>query len=193
MENLKKQGFGDEALPLLPAVYRFALRLAGGREPDAEDLTQETFLLAYRSWESFKAGTNCRAWLFTICRNVHLGRERRSSRRPREVSPEETGPAQEAFALRQAWEDSNARDPEQALFHGLVDGEVIRAIDALSEPFREVVVLSDVEGVPQAEIAEILGIAPGTVKSRLFRARRALHDSLYAFAVEMGYLRRERE
>lgn len=193
MEHLKKPGFAEEALPLLPEVYRFALRLVGGKEADAEDLAQETFLLAYRSWESFTQGTNCRAWLFTICRNVHLGRERRAGRRPREVSAEETGPAQEAFALRQAWDDSDARDPEQDLFHGLVDGEVVRAIDALPEPFREVVVLSDVEGLPQAEIAEILGIAPGTVKSRLFRARRALHDSLYDFAVEMGYLRREAE
>jgi RNA polymerase sigma-70 factor, ECF subfamily len=191
MEQLRKRGFSDEALPLLDSVYRFALRLTEGRAAEAEDLAQETFLLAYRSWDSFAPGTNCRAWLFTICRNVHLGQLRKAARRPKEVPEDATGPGTEGFAMRQAWEASDQQDPEEELFGKLVDEEVLRAVDALAEPFREVVVLSDLQGMSHAEIAEVLDLPPGTVKSRLFRGRRALHDSLYDYAVEMGYIRRE--
>jgi len=188
-EELRKGGFSQEALPHMGSVYRFAQRLAGGQTGDAEDLVQETFLRAYRSWESFAAGSNCRAWLFTICRNVHLGIGRRAAVRPKEVRASELDGADEAFAIRQAWSDDGVEDPEEALFRGIVDEEVLRAVDALPEVFREALVLSDLEGLSYGEVGEILQLPPGTVKSRLFRARRLLHDALYQYAVEMGHIR----
>ena len=188
-EELKREGFAEEAIPLLPSVYRFALRLNGGGESDAEDLVQETFLRAYRSWESYTLGSNCRSWLFTICRTVHLGLGRKLAVRPKEVPEADLDPGAEAFAMRQAWEDGENGTPEDALFRGLVDDEVLRAVDSLPEVFREAVVLSDLEGLSYGEIGGILGLPPGTVKSRIFRARRLLHDALYQYAVEMGHIR----
>jgi RNA polymerase sigma-70 factor (ECF subfamily) len=188
-EELRKRGFSQEALPHMASVYRFAQRLAGGQTSDAEDLVQETFLRAYRSWESFTKGSNCRAWLFTICRNVHLGMGRRAAVRPKEVRASELDGVDEAFAVRQAWSDDGVEDPQEALFRGIVDEEVLRAVDALPGVFREALVLSDLEGLSYGEIGDILQLPPGTVKSRIFRARRLLHDALYQYAVEMGHIR----
>lgn len=188
-EELRKRGFSQEALPHMGSVYRFAQRLSGGQTSEAEDLVQETFLRAYRSWESFTKGSNCRAWLFTICRNVHLGMGRRAAVRPKEVRASELDGADEAFAIRQAWSDDGVEDPEEALFRGIVDEEVLRAVDALPEVFREALVLSDLEGLSYGEVGEVLQLPPGTVKSRIFRARRLLHDALYQYAVEMGHIR----
>jgi len=192
MAKLGKEGFAEEALPHLESVYRFALRRVGGNEAEAEDLAQDTFLRAYRSWESFQRGSNLRAWLFAICRNRHLELMRRAGRRPREVSESELESTPSDFALRNAWEeDPGSRDPEEELFRGIVDQEVLRAVDGLPEVFREVVVLADLEGLDYTEIQNVLDLPRGTVKSRLFRGRRLLHDALYAYAVEMGRMRPE--
>jgi RNA polymerase sigma-70 factor (ECF subfamily) len=187
-DTLRKSRFAEEAIPHLDAVFRYALRLAGGNPDEAEDLVQETFYLAYRSWDSYTPGTNCRAWLFTICRNRFLRGEERRGRRPEQPASEIDADV-EALAATTAFTEIQAADPEKAFFNSFVDEEVMRAIDALPEAFREAVVLSDLEGLSYPELADVLGVPVGTVKSRLYRGRRLLQQALYAYALEMGYLR----
>jgi len=184
----RDRSFRDEALPEMEAVYRFALRLT--RDPDrARDLTQDTFLRAFDNWEKYVPGTRAKSWLFTICRNLFLRAEDRSRRRgeilqdladedPRNISREAT-----VFLA------AADRDPEGAFWNRIVDGEILKEIDALPTEFREAVVLSDVEGLPYAEVAEILGVPVGTVKSRIFRGRRILQEKLYDYAVSTGIVK----
>ncbi len=172
----------------MDAVYRFALRLSRGREAEAEDLVQSTFLRGYRSWDTFAAGTNCRSWLFTICRNEHLRNEEKRGRR-REVSANQIDADVESLAATAVFSEVESADPERSFFDSFVDEEVLRALDHLDEPFREAVILSDLEGLSYPEVGEVLGIPVGTVKSRLFRGRRILQQALYQYALEMGYVR----
>lgn len=179
--------FQAEALPHLDAVYRFALRLSGS--PDrAEDLTQETFLRAFRSWDQYTPGTRAKSWLFTICRNLYL-RDRERGRRRDELVQEKTlaeGPG--GPLANPVWLSVVDSDPEGAFFDSIVDAEVLKSIDALPEEYRTAVVLSDLEGLSYQEIADLMNVPIGTVKSRLFRGRRQLQKALYAYAVEMGYI-----
>lgn len=184
---LGKPGFTEEALPHLDAVYRFALRLAQGRAHLAEDLVQDTFLQAYRAWDTFTRGTNARSWLFTICRNRFLRLEERRGRSG-EVTEADSGADVEALASTAVFSEVRSADPERAFFDSFVDQEVMRALDALPTAFREAVTLSDVEGLSYPEMAEVLGVPTGTVKSRLFRGRRLLQQALYGYALEMGYI-----
>jgi RNA polymerase sigma-70 factor (ECF subfamily) len=183
----KRPGFEQEALPHLDAVYRFALRLSGA--PDqAEDLVQETFLRAFRSWDQYTRGTAAKSWLFTICRNVFLRRRERTQRHDRvveeNVGREGPGPS----PINPVWVSVMGVDPEGDFFDAIVDDRIVRAIDELPEEYRTAVVLSDIEGLPYAEIAELMDVPVGTVKSRLFRGRRQLQQVLYDYAVEMGYI-----
>jgi RNA polymerase sigma-70 factor (ECF subfamily) len=173
--------FDQEALPHLDALYRVALRLTGD-VTDAEDLVQDTMLKAYRSWRQYRPGTNAKAWLLTILRNTFINDYRRRRREPVTLDLDPVEPSGLYGAVGEA-------DPEGSFFSRLVDAKVLEAIDALPPDFREVLVLSDMEGLGYAEIAETLGIPLGTVKSRLFRARRQLQGELYAHAVEMGYVK----
>jgi RNA polymerase sigma-70 factor (ECF subfamily) len=180
MSDEKRRSFEEEAIPHLDAVYRVALRLSSN-EAQAEDLTQETMLKAYRSWSQYREGTNARAWLLTILRNTFINEYRRARRAGPTVDVTEI----ESFTVFHEVQDT---DPEGRFFDQLVDDDVIGAIDALPDEFRETLVLSDVEGLPYADIARITGVPVGTVKSRLFRARQALQKQLYDYAVEMGYI-----
>ncbi|CAN5642432.1 sigma-70 family RNA polymerase sigma factor [soil metagenome] len=177
--------FAEEALPEMDAVYRFALRLSGERDP-AEDLVQETFIRAYRSWDSYSPGTRVRSWLFTICRNVFLRREQRMKRHRHIVG--QVADEDPARISREATVYVSARnhDPEGAFWSQVVDEEILEAIRDLPPEFREALILADMEDLPYAEIAEVLGIARGTVKSRVFRARRILQERLYEYAVSQG-------
>ena len=177
----KRASFEREALVHLDALYRVALRLAGNAA-DADDLVQETMLKAYRAWDQYQKGTNAKGWLLTILRNAFINEYRRKTRHPETVDVDTVEP----FAV---FEDIQEDDPQGAFFDRIVDDEVLRAIDGLPETFRETVVLSDVEGMSYQEIAKILGVPVGTVKSRLFRARQMLQRKLYAYAVSMGYIK----
>jgi RNA polymerase sigma-70 factor (ECF subfamily) len=189
--RVQKDGFVEEALPHLEAVYRFALRLSQGREDEAQDLVQDTYLRAHRGWEGFRRGTNCRAWLFTICRNSFLRGEERRGRRA-EVLESETDADVESLAATAVFSEVRENvDPERAFFASFLDREVLDALDTLPTPFREAVVLSDLEGLSYLEIAEVLELPTGTVKSRLFRGRRILQQALYQYALENGYIRPE--
>jgi RNA polymerase sigma-70 factor, ECF subfamily len=174
------RSFDEEALPHLDALYRVALRLTGDPS-QAEDLVQDTMLKAYRSWRQYRPGTNAKGWLLTILRNTFINDYRRRKHEPVAMDLELAEP----HALDRSIQEV---DPEGSFFAQIVDDKVIEAIDALPDEFREVLVLSDVEGMRYAEIAETLQIPVGTVKSRLFRARRQLQADLYAHAVEMGYI-----
>jgi RNA polymerase sigma-70 factor (ECF subfamily) len=187
--QLAKPGFAEEALPWLDAVYRFALRLTGGNRAEADDLTQETFLRAYRHWDTYERGTSARSWLFTICRNAFLRGRERAARRP-ETLETDLDYAVEALGAAEIYRDISAADPERNFFDSFIDEEIRVAVESLPDEFREAVVLSDVEGLNYAEIADVLGVPMGTVKSRLYRGRRQLERKLYDYAVEMGYIRR---
>jgi RNA polymerase sigma-70 factor (ECF subfamily) len=172
--------FELEALPHLDAVYRFATMLAG--DPvHAEDLVQETMLRAFRSWHRFRSGTNARAWLFTILRNVFISDYRRNRKKEQTVDLSEI----EEITFVEPME---GEDPEARLLHRLVDDEVLACIAALPDVYRATLLLSDVEELSYEEVAKVLGLPIGTVKSRLFRARQALQRQLHDYAVEMGYI-----
>ncbi len=177
----RRASFEREALVHLDALYRVALRLTGNAA-DADDLVQETMLKAYRAWDQYEKGTNAKAWLLTILRHAFINEYRRRSRHPETVDVDTIEP----FAVFGEIQDE---DPQGAFFDRIVDDEVLRAIDALPEVFREAVVLSDVEGLSYDEIAKILEVPVGTVKSRLFRGRQLLQAKLYDYAVSMGYIK----
>lgn len=183
-----KPGFAEEALPHLDAVYRFAIRLTGSAD-EAEDLVQETFLRAFRSWDQYSRGTNAKSWLFTICRNVFLRTRERAQRHEEilAVNAARVGAGSTPVA-NPMWSSAQGVDPEGEFFEAIVDERIISAIEELPEEYRTAVVLSDIEGLPYAEIAALMEVPVGTVKSRLFRGRRRLQEVLYDFAVEMGYI-----
>jgi len=179
--------FQEEAVPHLDAVYRFALRLSAA--PDqAEDLVQETFLRALKSWDQYTPGTQCKSWLFTICRNVFLRTRTRGHRHDEIVSENVSREGPGPNPINPVWVSVLGVDPEGDFFDAIVDEEILKAIDGLPEEYRTAVVLSDLEGLPYSEIAELMDVPVGTVKSRLFRGRRQLQSILYEYAVEMGYI-----
>jgi RNA polymerase sigma-70 factor (ECF subfamily) len=172
--------FEEEALRHLDALYGFALRLARVRD-DAEDLVSDTVLRAFERWEQYRLGTNIRAWLFTILYHVFVSRKRRID--AREV---QDGDGEAGWTVQDAVGEA---DPESRYYDSFLDDEIVRAINALPDEYRTAVVLSDIQEMRYAEIAQILGIPEGTVKSRLFRGRRMLQRRLRGYAVAMGYIK----
>jgi RNA polymerase sigma-70 factor (ECF subfamily) len=166
-----RRAFETEALSYLNGLYAAAWRLT--RNPiEAEDLVQETYLRAFRSADSFQAGTNLRAWLYTILHNTHRNRRRDAGRDPVTLD--------EDVVDRAADLPGRAETPEQLLLHQTLDGDLQAAFDSLPEVFREAVWLRDVEEFSYAEIAEMQDVPIGTVMSRIARGRRLLHDRLIA-------------
>ena len=186
-DSVHRVSFIEEAIPHMDAVYRFALRLTGTQD-GAEDLVQDTFFRAFRAWDQYAPGTRCKSWLFTICRNVFLRQRERRQRHDEIV--QETSQEDAASLSREApvFAASKDSDPEGDFFKSIVDEEILEAIDALPHEYRMAVVLSDLEDLSYNEIAEIMEIPVGTVKSRLFRGRRQLQKRLHGYAVEMGYI-----
>jgi len=181
----RRQRFEAEALPHLGALLRTASRMTRNRG-DAEDLVQETFLKAYRSFDQFRPGTNCKAWLFRILVNTGINDWSRRARRPLEVDYEAAEPV---LAAPQTEALHAPTRGELAAFEGLVDDEVRAALEQVPEAFRIVFLLSVVEGFQYKEIAGILGIPIGTVMSRLYRARKQLQASLQEYARQRGLVR----
>jgi RNA polymerase sigma-70 factor (ECF subfamily) len=183
-EAARAREFEETVLVYLESLYNAALRLTQNRA-EAEDVVQETFLRAFRGFAGFTPGTNCRAWLFTILRNVFLNRCRTEGR---EIAEEhaETLEAADGGLPGPGWRIEN---PEEEFFQSVLHGDVERALKALPLPFREAVVLADLEGLSYREIAEALGCPIGTVMSRLSRGRSLLRRGLRRFAREHGYTR----
>jgi RNA polymerase sigma-70 factor (ECF subfamily) len=166
--------FEAEALACVDALYRTALRLT--RVPqDAEDLVQETYLKAFRAAHQFRPGTNLKAWLFTILHNTARNRLRDRAREAVTYDSEVVGRAAEVSS-----DPAGGDSPEARLLARTLDPELQAAIDALPEAFRQAIWLRDVEELSYAEIAQVLGIPPGTVMSRISRGRRLLFERLRA-------------
>jgi RNA polymerase sigma-70 factor (ECF subfamily) len=175
--------FEREAMPHLSALYGVALRLTRN-EGDAEDLVQETMLRAYRFFDSFEAGTNCKAWLFRILHNAFCNRYRE-----REREQEILDQAESSDANLGQFVAAIPHDTETALLGKMVSGDVEKALAAVPTEFRMAVILADLEDFSYKEIAEIMDCPAGTVMSRLYRGRRILQKSLYDYAVEQGIVK----
>ncbi|MDQ6885842.1 MAG: sigma-70 family RNA polymerase sigma factor [Gemmatimonadota bacterium] len=173
--------FEAEALPWLDAVHRFALSMTRD-EADADDVVQETYLRAFRSWRTFLAGSDCRRWLFTICRNVFL----RSKERERSTV-DVSAPEVETLAAVRLHAEAMQSGADSLLDRADLGPAISRAIGELPEPYRVAVVLVDVEGQSYDEAAEIMGVPVGTVRSRLFRGRRRLQEALFTHARDAGF------
>ena len=175
--------FEGDAMQYAGQLYSAALRMT--RNPaDAEDVVQETFLKAYRAYDTFKAGTNLKAWLYRILTNTYINRYRKAQRRPSEV---ELGELQDLYLFKRIGESSGASvSAEEEVLARFVDTDVKQALESLPEHFRMPVLLADVEGFSYKEIAEILDIPIGTVMSRLHRGRKALQKKLWSVAEERG-------
>jgi RNA polymerase sigma-70 factor, ECF subfamily len=174
------------AMPYLDSLYNTAYRLARNSE-DAEDLVQETYFKAYRSFEQFTPGTNLKAWLFKILKNTFINEYRRRQNLP----PESDFSAIEENFESQVRPEGSGRikDPEEQALAGSLDQDVQRALDELPPDYRMAVVLADLEGFSYKEIAEILDVPVGTVMSRLYRGRKLLEAALLRYARSHNYLR----
>ncbi len=171
--------FEEEALELSDQVYRVARRLVGSRE-EAEDLMQETYARAFRSWQQYRPGTNLRAWLLRILTNLNIDRGRRVQRTP-DVQPLEEGDYYLYNRLESSLADENP--DEERVLQRLSQNSVVDALADVPHDFRDVVVLVDIGDFSYADAAQILDIPLGTVMSRLHRGRRALKQNLAEQAV----------
>jgi RNA polymerase sigma-70 factor (ECF subfamily) len=166
--------FEEEALEFADQVYRVARRLVGTRE-EAEDLVQETYARAFRSWRSYTPGTNLRAWLLRILTNLNIDRGRRSQRSP-DIQPLEEGDYY--LANRVAEVQGEQALEEDRVVEQLSQDSIVNALSALQHDFRDVVVLVDIGEFSYADAAQILDVPIGTVMSRLHRGRRQLKSKL---------------
>jgi RNA polymerase sigma-70 factor, ECF subfamily len=172
--------FEEEALALSDQVYGVARRLVGSRE-EAEDLVQETYARAFRSWRSFQSGTNLRAWLFRILTNLNIDRGRKVQRTP-DMQPLEES---DYFLYNKLEESTTDRTPdERRVVERLSQNDAVTALADLPHDFRDVVLLVDLADFTYSDAAQILDIPIGTVMSRLHRGRRMLKRTLADSAVE---------
>lgn len=179
------EAFEALALEHFDALYNTAVRLT--RNPvEAQDLVQETYLKAYRFFHRFELGTNVKAWLFTILRNTYINAYRRASRQQQQVDFDQVAPF---YVDTSSSVERTERGSTEETLRYLVHDDVKRALDALPEEYRMVVLLADMEDFAYKEIAQIVGCPVGTVMSRLFRGRRLLRKSLAEFAKKSGYIK----
>ena len=179
--------FREQALPHLEDVARYALALTRD-EPAADDLVQESFLRAFRSWDQYEQGTECRAWLFTICRNAYIRTAQRDERM--DVMPDADLESLAAAAIHAAARGDGIED---VFAQDQVIAAVRQPVEDLPEPFREAVQLVDLQEQSYDEAARVLGVPKGTVRSRLFRGRRLLQETLIAHARDAGIIGPPRE
>ena len=171
--------FEEDALALSDPVYRVARHLASSRE-DAEDLVQETYARAFRSWRSFTPGTNMRAWLLRILTNLNIDRGRRQQRAP-QMQPLE---ANDYFLYDRLAESGDGDSDEDRVVERLSQDDIVTALSVVPHDFRDVLVLVDLGDFSYADTAQILDIPVGTVMSRLHRGRRILKRELAESALE---------
>jgi RNA polymerase sigma-70 factor, ECF subfamily len=180
-QELRKE-FDRQAIPHMQALYNFALRLT--RNPDdASDLVQDTYLKAFRFFDKFEAGTNCKAWLFRILKNSYINTYRKTSKAPDTVDYDVVEEFYET--IRDSTIESSTI--EEQVFQNALDDEVARAVEALPDEFRTVLILADIEGFSYEEIAEFADCPIGTVRSRLHRARKLLAVALMHYAQQRGF------
>lgn len=183
----KDRRFEAELMPVIDALYNFAFRLTLD-EDDANDLVQETYLKAYRFFDYFEQGTNAKAWLFRILKNSFINDFRRKSKQPAKVDYSEIeGYYNSEDVESDADAGGSTTDMRAQVTQELIGDEVARALNTLPIDFRTVIILCDLEGFTYEEMAKILDIPIGTVRSRLHRARQSLKDKLGRYARSMGY------
>ena len=181
-ENKNLDVFERELFPHIEALKTFAYHLTYD-EDDANDLVQETYMKAHRFIDKYIAGTNAKAWLFKICKNAYINHYRKRSKRPTRVDFEDIVSYHDS-------DDSKVPgylDLREEIFANMMGDEVTVAINSLPIDFRTVVLLCDIEGFTYEEIAKIIDVPIGTVRSRLFRARNMLKENLKTYAQKMGY------
>lgn len=182
----KQKEFNAEMIPHLDALYNFAIRLSADPN-DAEDLVQDTIVKAYRFFSSYERGTNAKAWLFRILKNSYINNYRKVSKQPYQVDYDEISSYYETVRS----DRSDTTDMEQIIYREMLDDEVTRALNRLPEDFRTVVLLCDIEGFTYEEIANMLDVPIGTIRSRLHRGRNLLRSSLTNYASRRGYYEEE--
>ena len=178
----KLRVFENEFLPFIDSMYNFAFRLTFD-EDDAKDLVQETYLKAFRFINSFQEGTNAKAWLFRILKNSFINDFRKKSKEPAKVDYQEV----ETFYNSDDVNRPITSDLRVESLQDMIGDEISIALNCLAVDFRTVIILCDLEGFTYEEMAKILDIPIGTVRSRLHRARNLLKVKLHAYAGSMGY------
>jgi len=181
-EVKKQRDFNDEIIPHLDSLYNFALRLTTDPN-DAEDLVQDTIVKAYRFFSSYEKGTNAKAWLFRILKNSFINNYRKTSKKPQQVDYDEVSSFYESIRA----ERTDTSDLERVMYRELIDDDVSKALEELPEDFRTVVLLCDVEGFTYEEIANMLDVPIGTIRSRLHRGRNLLKTQLLDYARKRGF------
>jgi len=174
--------FDKEFMPNIDSMYNFAYRLTFD-EDDAKDLVQETYLKAFRFINSFEKGTNAKAWLFRILKNSFINDFRKKSKEPSKVDYQEV----ETFYNSEDTDVSVTTDLRVETIQDMIGDEISNALNSLAVDFRTVIILCDLEGFTYEEMAKILDIPIGTVRSRLHRARNLLKEKLQSYAQSMGY------
>lgn len=174
--------FDGEFMPHIDSMYNFAYRLTFD-EDDAKDLVQDTYLKAYRFINSFEQGTNAKAWLFRILKNSFINEYRKKSKQPTKVDYQEV----ETYYNSDDVDYQSTTDLRAESVKDMLGDEISNALNSLAVDFRTVIILCDLEGFTYEEMAKILDIPIGTVRSRLHRARNLLKDKLRGYAQNMGY------
>lgn len=174
--------FDNEFMPHIDSMYNFAFRLTHD-EDDAKDLVQDTFLKSYRFINSFQKGTNAKAWLFRILKNSFINDFRKKSKEPEKVDYQEV----EGYYNSEKANSTITTDLRIDTIKDMMGDEISNALNSLAVDFRTVIILCDVEGFTYEEMAKILDIPIGTVRSRLHRARNLLKEKLHSYAQSMGY------
>ena len=191
-QESKIKEFEESALEHIDSLFNFGMRMTGNREA-AEDLVQETYLKVHRFSHTFKEGSNLKAWLFKILRNTFINTFRKKIKEPKSVHYDEV---EDFYLFNKIKTDKKEGDyvsGDVSAIYEFLDDEVKNAVNSLPLAFREVVLYSDIEDLSYGEISEIVGCPIGTVKSRLFRARKLLQKSLWNYANERGFLKERHE
>ena len=181
-EKEKRDIFDNEFMPHINSMYNFGYRLTLDRD-DAKDLVQDTYLKAYRFIESFQKGTNAKAWLFRILKNSFINDYRKKSKEPSKVDYQEV----ETYYNSEEVDRQITPDLRVESLKDMIGDEISNALNSLDVDFRTVIILCDLEGFKYEEMAKILDIPIGTVRSRLHRARNLLKEKLKSYAESMGY------
>jgi RNA polymerase sigma-70 factor (ECF subfamily) len=183
-KSVKLKSFEEQALPLMPQLFGAALRWT--RNPsDAEDLVQETFAKAYVAWDKFEQGTNLKAWLFRIMTNTHINLYNKRSKDQAKTALDELEDWQ--IGGGESLTSVTTRSAEAVALDNMPATVIRNAMDQLPEEFRMVVYYAVVEGLPYAEIAEVMDTPVGTVMSRLHRGKKMLRTLLHEYAEQEGY------
>ena len=191
-ENKRRKEFEDIAMEHLDSLYSMAIRLVFNKEA-AEDLVQETYLKAYRFFDTFQKGTNIKAWLFKILRNTFINKYRKTVNLPSEIFYEDVESVNSNLSYKQESDSAELTDTLETKYNdlgSLMEDDVKRAIDSLPIEYKEAILLSDVEELSYNDIAEITNVPIGTVKSRLNRGRKLLQKSLWEYAKDRGFIKR---